>query len=120
MGRSLYATRSLPAPYALGHRAASPNAGVVEGSGLAILEPALTPRAITALSTGRNLEVVTIRGRFQYSLAGSADAIEAAAKCEAYYTSNQQTETGTISKPEGAGIASGTGFFVSSDGRILT
>ena len=94
---------------------------VVDGSGLAILEPALTALAVTALSSGHNLEVVTIKGRFQYSLAGSADAIEAAAKCVAYYTNtNQQTETGAISKPDEPRIASGTGFFVSSDGRILT
>jgi hypothetical protein len=83
----------------------------VGDTGLAILEPALAARAVTALSTGQKLEVVTIRGRFEYALTGSADAIEAAQTCVQYLNNNNPT----------AGRAtSGTGFFITIDGKILT
>jgi hypothetical protein len=80
-------------------------------TGLAILEPALSSRAVTALSTGQKLEVVTIRGRFEYALTGSADAIEAAQTCVQYLNNNN---------PTAARATSGTGFFIAQDGRILT
>ncbi|MFM9845637.1 MAG: S1C family serine protease [Hyphomicrobiaceae bacterium] len=83
----------------------------VGDSGLAILEPALAPRAVTALTTGQKLEVVTIRGRFEYALSGSADAIEAAQTCVQYLNN---------SNPNAARATSGTGFFITHDGRILT
>jgi hypothetical protein len=53
---------------------------VVDQSGFAILQPPLPDRAISAIAGGNQLEIVTVLGRFTYSLHGSADAIDAA-KC---------------------------------------
>lgn len=93
----------------------------VDAGGLAILEPALSSRTISALSVGHKLEVVTIRGRFEYALAGSADAIEAAAKCVNHFASASQQATGAIvDRPDASRAISGSGFLITSDGRILT
>jgi len=54
---------------------------VVGANGISVVNPPLNPVAMQALSLGHSLEVGTVRGRFQYSLSGSADAIEAATKC---------------------------------------
>lgn len=56
----------------------------VGDDGFAILAPALSHQAVSALSTGKRLEVVTNLGRFDYDLSGSADAIEAVQKCVQY------------------------------------
>ena len=93
----------------------------VGDSGLAILEPALSSRTVTALSVGQKLEVVTIRGRFEYALGGSADAIEATKKCVSYIASRSQDATGSIAnQPDASKTTSGTGFLITRDGRILT
>jgi serine protease Do len=93
---------------------------VVGANGIAIVNPPLNQIAMQALSLGHSLEVVTIRGRFQYSLSGSADAIEAATRCVSVLNSPpQQVPTGSIDQRP-VGPSSGTGLFLNSDGDILT
>ena len=93
---------------------------VVGANGISVVNPPLNPVAMQALSLGHSLEVVTVRGRFQYSLSGSADAIEAATKCVSVLNSPPpQVSTGSIDQRP-VGPTSGTGLFVNSDGDILT
>jgi serine protease Do len=92
----------------------------VDESGLAILEPALSSRTVTSLSVGHKLEVVTIRGRFEYALAGSADAIEATAKCVSHFASGSQQATGTSDRRDTSRATSGSGFIITRAGHILT
>ena len=54
---------------------------VVDQAGLATLQPPLTERVVGAIAGGDQLEIVTVLGRFAYSLRGSADAIDATSKC---------------------------------------
>lgn len=89
----------------------------VGASGLAILQPPLSARTVNALSVGQKLEVVTVRGRFEYPLGGSADAIEAVNKCASFIASKSQD---AAKSPDAANSSSGTGFFVTNNGRILT
>ena len=72
---------------------------VVGKSGLALLSPRLSPRAVKALSDGDTLQVVTKLGRFTYSLAGSADAREFVEKCVAHYLAESQPRQRVISRP---------------------
>ncbi len=96
----------------------------VDASGFAMLEPALPKPAIVALSTGQeSFEIVTTRGRFEYNLAGAADAVKAATKCVNYFASTPAPKSSTGSIPESPKSSrggSGTGFFISADGRVLT
>jgi len=93
---------------------------VVGANGISVVNPPLNPVAMQALSLGHSLEVGTVRGRFQYSLSGSADAIEAATKCVSVLNSPPpQVSTGSIDQRP-VGPTSGTGLFVNSDGDILT
>ena len=69
---------------------------VVDQAGLAILQPPLPERAISALAGGDQLEVITVRGRFAYSLRGSADAIDATAKCTATLNAPVGPPTGSL------------------------
>jgi serine protease Do len=92
---------------------------VVDSLGIAVLEPPLSSASVRSLSLGHSLEVVTIRGRFQYNLAGSADAIEAAGQCLTALNSSSQMSTSSI-EPRPQGPTSGTGFFVTYEGDILT
>ena len=86
-------------------------------AGLAMLAPPLTPATVSALSTGHKLQVITVLGVFEYSLAGSADAIEAATKCVAHF--NSAPATASIGGPS-ARSSSGTGFVVSARGHVMT
>ena len=93
----------------------------VGDSGIAILEPALSNRTIAALGVGQTLEVVTNRGRFEYALDGSADAIDATKKCVSHFASGSHEATGAIpDRADSSRASSGTGFFITRDGRILT
>lgn len=101
---------------------------IVDKTGLAVLEPELNPAMLRSLGRGKTLEVVTDRGRFQYGLGGSADAIEAALSCERYLASNSRphvqqsspANAGPSVSPNEPSWASGTGFFVSENGDIVT
>jgi S1-C subfamily serine protease len=93
----------------------------VGDSGMAIVEPALSNRAISALGLGQKLEVVTMRGRFEYALGGSGDAIDATKKCVSHFASKSHDVTGSIAdRADPPRASSGTGFFITRDGRILT
>ena len=68
---------------------------VVGQTGYALLKPPLRERAISAIAGGDQLEIVTERGRFAYSLRGTADAIDATAKCIAALNSPPVTGSTT-------------------------
>ena len=67
---------------------------VVDRTGLAILQPPLTDRTIATIGGGTQLQVVTVRGRFSYGLNGSADAIDAVAKCVSVLNEQRAAEIG--------------------------
>jgi S1-C subfamily serine protease len=92
----------------------------IDKSGLALFNPPLSERGLAALSTGRKFEIVTVRGRFEYSLGGSGDAIAAASRCGEHVATLGQS-TGSISSGnQPPKFSSGTGFFVTLDGKVLT
>jgi serine protease Do len=79
--------------------------------------------AINALSVGRLLEVRTSSWQADVMLSGSAEAIEQAQNCIAKVISEQipRSEPGPEQKqPNGPQYSSGSGFFVSRAGQVLT
>jgi serine protease Do len=95
---------------------------VVGTEGLAILQPPLPSSAINFLSTGHKLEVVTVRGRFEYSLAGSGDAIALTDRCVSHFSKVAATgaKLAPPSRADAGGVSSGSGFFVTGEGHVLT
>jgi S1-C subfamily serine protease len=84
--------------------------------GMAVLAPALSEDVVDALRRGSRLTYTTGRGSLTLSLIGSADAIDAAQMCVANNTQRRgrEPEVGSFEQ------RSGSGFFVSADGHVLT
>jgi S1-C subfamily serine protease len=95
---------------------------VVDHTGMALLEPVLSPSALRALSRGKQLELVTSRGRFQYSLNGASNAIAATGRCAKQLMARpaEASNDGYRNTPQGPSLSSGSGVVVSTNGHVLT
>jgi S1-C subfamily serine protease len=112
---------------------------VVGAQGVAILQPPLSPDAVTKIRAGQVLTIATERGQSRYKLAGSAQAMAFAGKCVTDVLASADSTGGVLQvqaqnrklgaalvQPNTTAIASspraltGTGFMASAQGHLLT